>query len=301
MSLFGENLQYYRKRDGLTQEQLAERLEVSRQTVSKWEAGTSYAEMEKILQLCDIFSCDMDTLLRRDAEEEAAGKEIKDNKEHREQMQSFRTGITAGVVLLVAGCALRELIVGLGMNEDIGNVSFWILLTVAILIFIVKGMQNEHYKEKHPSICDFYTEEEKEAFERKFPARIATGVGILLIGMLIFGMFGEQLPLRGAMTEDFYYGLFMACAAVASGILVYSGLQKGEYDIEAYNRENSPARKEADEKAAIWYGCIMIVATIVFFVAGFVFGLWRVCWVAFPIGGMCCGIVSLVTQRKGED
>ena len=59
MSLFGENLQYYRKRDGLTQEQLAERLEVSRQTVSKWEAGTSYAEMEKILQLCDIFSCDM--------------------------------------------------------------------------------------------------------------------------------------------------------------------------------------------------------------------------------------------------
>ena len=59
MSLFGENLQYYRKRDGMTQEQLAERLEVSRQTVSKWEAGTSYAEMEKILQLCDIFSCDM--------------------------------------------------------------------------------------------------------------------------------------------------------------------------------------------------------------------------------------------------
>lgn len=41
MSLFGENLQYYRKRNDMTQEQLAERLEVSRQTVSKWEAGVS--------------------------------------------------------------------------------------------------------------------------------------------------------------------------------------------------------------------------------------------------------------------
>ncbi len=41
MSLFGENLQYYRKRNNITQEQLAEQLDVSRQTVSKWEAGDS--------------------------------------------------------------------------------------------------------------------------------------------------------------------------------------------------------------------------------------------------------------------
>lgn len=56
MNLFGGNLQFYRKRDNLTQEQLAEMLEVSRQTVSKWESGASYAEMEKILQICDISS-----------------------------------------------------------------------------------------------------------------------------------------------------------------------------------------------------------------------------------------------------
>lgn len=43
MSLFGENLQYYRRRSNLTQEQLAEQLEVTRQTVSKWEAGVSHS------------------------------------------------------------------------------------------------------------------------------------------------------------------------------------------------------------------------------------------------------------------
>ena len=61
---FGENLQFYRKRRSITQEQLAEQLGVSRQTVSKWEADSSYPEMEKILQLCDMFGCSMDTLLR---------------------------------------------------------------------------------------------------------------------------------------------------------------------------------------------------------------------------------------------
>ena len=61
MSL-GQNLQFYRKRKNITQEQLAEQLCVSRQTISKWEADASYPEMEKILQLCEMFGCSMDTL-----------------------------------------------------------------------------------------------------------------------------------------------------------------------------------------------------------------------------------------------
>ena len=45
MSL-AENLQYLRAREGVTQEQLAERLDVSRQSVSKWESGASFPEMD---------------------------------------------------------------------------------------------------------------------------------------------------------------------------------------------------------------------------------------------------------------
>ena len=51
---FSENLQYLRARDNLTQEQLAERLNVSRQSVSKWEGGQSFPEMDTILRLCDV-------------------------------------------------------------------------------------------------------------------------------------------------------------------------------------------------------------------------------------------------------
>ena len=64
---FGQNLQFLRKmRNKMTQEELADRLGVSRQTVSKWELDTAYPEMNKVLELCQLFSCSMDQLIRED-------------------------------------------------------------------------------------------------------------------------------------------------------------------------------------------------------------------------------------------
>ena len=64
---FGQNIQFLRKmRNKMTQEELAERLGVSRQTVSKWELDTAYPEMNKLIELCELFSCSMDQLVRED-------------------------------------------------------------------------------------------------------------------------------------------------------------------------------------------------------------------------------------------
>ena len=61
---FTENLRALREKNNMTQEQLAERMEVSRQTVSKWESGASMPEMEKLVQLTEMFGCTMDGLLK---------------------------------------------------------------------------------------------------------------------------------------------------------------------------------------------------------------------------------------------
>ena len=50
--MLSENLKRIRKDNNLSQEQLAEKLGVSRQSVSKWENGEAYPEMDKVLQLC---------------------------------------------------------------------------------------------------------------------------------------------------------------------------------------------------------------------------------------------------------
>ncbi len=64
---FGKNLQHLRRLNkNMTQETIAERLEVSRQTVSKWENDECKPEMEKAIELCGLFSCSLDNLFRDD-------------------------------------------------------------------------------------------------------------------------------------------------------------------------------------------------------------------------------------------
>ena len=63
---FGQNLQLLRKMRNMTQEELAERMDVSRQTVSKWELDAIFPEVPKITELCSLFSCTMDQLVRED-------------------------------------------------------------------------------------------------------------------------------------------------------------------------------------------------------------------------------------------
>ena len=63
----GTNLQFLRKLHGnMTQEKLAERMGVSRQTISKWETGEAYPELDKLLELSRLFSCTLDALLKED-------------------------------------------------------------------------------------------------------------------------------------------------------------------------------------------------------------------------------------------
>lgn len=60
---FSEKLAKKRKENNLSQEQLADRLGVSRQAVSKWESNQSYPDMEKMIQMCNILNCTLDELL----------------------------------------------------------------------------------------------------------------------------------------------------------------------------------------------------------------------------------------------
>ena len=81
---FGKNLCYYRKQINITQEELAERLYVTRQTVSRWETDSVFPDVETIIKLCDMFDCSMDTLVRGDAE-----NEINDEKENSDDYRYF--------------------------------------------------------------------------------------------------------------------------------------------------------------------------------------------------------------------
>lgn len=72
------NLKLFRKRNGYTQEQIAEKLGVSRQAVAKWERGESVPDIENVIALADIYEVTVDSLVRN----MTALPEAKDDRKH---------------------------------------------------------------------------------------------------------------------------------------------------------------------------------------------------------------------------
>ncbi len=82
---FADNLQYLRKKNKITQEELAEELGVSRQSVSKWETGEAYPEMDKLIIICDKFGVTLDGLMRGNVvEEDGENVDTEDIPSHEE-------------------------------------------------------------------------------------------------------------------------------------------------------------------------------------------------------------------------
>lgn len=75
----GERLLEYRKANNLSQEEVAEKLEVTRQTISKWETGESTPDFDKIVPLCELFNITADELLTGKKEEKKTVVEEKNS------------------------------------------------------------------------------------------------------------------------------------------------------------------------------------------------------------------------------
>ncbi len=111
--LFGEKLKAIRKEKNISQEQLSEMLNVSRQAVSKWESGASYPETEKLILISQKLNVSIDYLLNENFSYKAQDNQIikTDNKKrieiNIETISAFMLGI---IFLYFAGLAIGEAI-----------------------------------------------------------------------------------------------------------------------------------------------------------------------------------------------
>lgn len=85
--IFSEKLQLLRKNNGLTQEELAERLFVSRQAVAKWESGQVYPDISNLIQISNIFNVTVDYLVR---DQECMVSCANEQSQDMEQLIAFR-------------------------------------------------------------------------------------------------------------------------------------------------------------------------------------------------------------------
>ena len=299
---FSDNLQFIRAQAGVTQEQLAEQLDVSRQSVSKWESGASFPEMDTLLRICDLYDVNMDTLLRGSVEE----SRVSDSARYNDFMNRFSLRMALSISAIIAGVALMVFLKSLipsGSSEILAVALFMLIVTISVVVIVASGVQYDNFRKKHPIIQDFYTEEEKDAFHQKFVWYIAGGVGAILFGVvLLIGVFAF-LPEKEPY-ESIAAAVFMLLIAGAVFSFVYGGMQEDKYKIWKSNRDNPPdpeAKKKLDMIGTVC-GAVMLVATAIYVGLGFTRNAWGTAWWIFPVGGILCGVVSVVLNPyKGED
>ena len=124
----GKRLKEYRARAGMTQDELAEKLFVSRQTISSWENDKSYPDIHSLLMLGDVFGVSLDTLVKGDVE-------IMKEKIDGETIRSFKRDSNIFAVLLVA---VAVSLIPLSRWAGIWGIGAWVLLFAAAMFYAVK-------------------------------------------------------------------------------------------------------------------------------------------------------------------
>lgn len=318
---FAENLQYLRKREKMTQEELAEELDVSRQSVSKWETGEAFPETEKLIILCDRFAVNMDDLVRGDisqapisgqkSEAENTQEEWKvceDDIGFSKHMDQFSLRISAGVFMILIGVALLLTFLAVAkvgqayvnLFATLAIVSLLLPTGGAVFLFIVSGISHSEFVKAHGEAKNYFTKEQCAAFNKKFAAGVAVCVGIIILaatGMIASYTVSDGFALPPAV-KDFadlmIVGAFMLVASFPVGALCYLGIQHGKYDAAEYNRNNlQQYEKSKNEKIKDGIqSAVMLMATAVFLLVGFVWNAWHPGWVVFPVGGLLCAVVG---------
>lgn len=129
-----KQIKQYRDRDGLSQEKLAEKIYVSRQTISNWETGRSYPDIHNLLLLSVLFNVSLDDLVKGDVE--TMKESIKNNE------ITKISGIMVGIVIIFT--ILTTLSIGPSLN-------FWgnkglIIPVIFYVVAMIAGMKLEKIK-----------------------------------------------------------------------------------------------------------------------------------------------------------
>ena len=303
-----------RKKNGWSQEELANKLGVSRQAVSKWESAGSIPDLQRILQMSELFGVTTDYLLKDEIEEEPLNeyvetKTIKVSMEEANQyldMKSRGSRIVANATSLCILSPVPLIVLGT-MTEDHTLVGFslvflLVLVAIAVYLFVNYGLHESHMQ--HLEKESFETEygvsgmvrERREQYEPTFTRNIAIGVVLCILSVIPTIMAGVMEA--DDSTSGISVGLLLIIVSIGVNILIRAGMIKSSYDTllqeGEYTKEEKHLKKKTDNFSGA-YWCF-VVATYLGW--SFWTNNWKMTWIIWPVAGVLyasvLGIVKMI-------
>lgn len=311
-----------RKKNGWSQEELAEQLGVSRQAVSKWEGAQSTPDLERVLGMSRLFGVSTDYLLRDEMEAETApavedaaeGSICRVTMEEASEYLQLRRAAAPRIALATAMCIVSPIplfllgalstcgVIGEAVAVALGLVALLAVVTVAVLIFIMTGMRSSAYEflEKEPIETAYgvtgMVREQLRKQQDSYMRGTVIGVALCILSvapLLCAALLEEPLWLAGALC------LLLALVAVGVNLLIRVGvvhescqklLEEGDYTRSHKRAANSP-----------WTTAFWCVTTALYLAYSFITNDWDRSWIVWPVAGVLYGgIYMFVSQHENK-
>ena len=221
---FNENLKYLRKRDNLTQEELAEKLNVSRQSITKWESGNSLPDIEKIKEIAYIFSISVDSLI--------GDIDSKKTNRLKKRINDLGWFISAFIVLAIAcNISVGNFLISVIPNLDyaIGLIILVVIITFIYMVFSIK----RYLLDNDERIINMKNNEQGRKERKKY---ILKKYIYIILDLLVFGIVSHiDLILNGwdvffiNILESIFAGTILG---IILGLINYRNLEKKVKELE---------------------------------------------------------------------
>ena len=171
----GERLLNLRKEKRLSQEELANILDVSRQTISKWETDQSTPDFDKIVPLCDYFGITTDELL--------TGRKNLVEANEDDSKKGFARNIAIAVAMYIISIVAIIIFGSLGFGE-IGVSVFFVIVALATALLVYNGITHDGKKK---------TQETKEEKEERMVKEVVDTIGTIVYFLVSFATMAWHL------------------------------------------------------------------------------------------------------------
>lgn len=329
--ILAEKIMALRKKKGWTQEELADKLEISRQSVSKWESAASIPDIDRILALSRLFEVSTDYLLKDELENESfENVEVLEERpqqvvrsvsmeEANRFMELWRklSWSMAGAISLFVLCPVPVILLSVmsetrafGINEDfavgVGVTILLVMVAIGVAVCILCGLRSSEYDylKKERFRLEYgvigMTEKKKEKFAPVFRGSIACGVVLCILGavpILLAEAFGSS-----EVTDAYWVILLLAMVAAAVFLFVRAGLVNGSFTQLLQQEEYTPENKEFSKRAAPLAGAYWCLAVAIFLAMGFYSGDvenwrgWNYAGLFWPIAGVLFGALMFLQR-----
>ena len=305
-----------RKQAGLSQEELADKVFVSRQAVSKWESEQAVPDIDKIVILSEIFGVSTDYLLKDDEVCATSQKELiktvteaetngfmKDKKKTALlSALGVALCILSPIALIILAGASSVALVDDTLSTVMGLITIFVFVGVAVAMFIYSGYALSHYgfMEK-PFILSLSLKNQittdKQAFKKTYYIVNALSACACVLSPLpiILSSFNQDPFLATVMV-----GITLFIIAIAVFGFVIVGTVMGGYDKLLKEGDYSEAKTKRNAFIEKISSVFWLVVVAVFLAWGFIGNAWGTAWIVFPIGGVLFTIFEIVVGNAIE-